>query len=133
MMSKNSIGLSYPIRLGQDGFFETNVDTISQLKSNIINIFNTKLGERRFNNGFGSEIHNLLFEQQDFDINIDVIKDTIQKDVNKFLNGVEINDINVKLSENQPNNTANKIFISIIFTYRQQQSVVDFTIRTPNI
>ena len=75
----------------------------------------------------------LLFEQQDFDINIDVIKDTIQKDVNKFLNGVEINDINVKLSENQPNNTANKIFISIIFTYRQQQSVVDFTIRTPNI
>ena len=55
-MSKNSIGLSYPIRLGQDGFFETNVDTISQLKSNIINIFNTKLGERRFNNGFGSVI-----------------------------------------------------------------------------
>jgi hypothetical protein len=48
-MSKNSIGLSYPIRLGQDGFFETNIDTISQLKSNIKNLFLTKTGERRFN------------------------------------------------------------------------------------
>ena len=41
-MSRNSIGLSYPIRLGQDGFFETNVDTISQLKSNIKTLFSTK-------------------------------------------------------------------------------------------
>ncbi len=132
-MSKNSIGLSYPIRLGQDGFFETNTDTISQLKSNIINIFQTKTGERRFNNNFGSGLHNLLFEQQDFDVNVDLIKDVVQKDMNKFLNGVVINDVNVNLSENQPNNTVNKIFISIIFTYRQQQSDVNFTINTPNI
>tara|TARA_S200002703_G_scaffold3043_2_gene4522 strand:- start:1148 stop:1546 length:399 start_codon:yes stop_codon:yes gene_type:complete len=132
-MSRNSIGLSYPIRLGQDGFFETNVDTISQLKSNIKTLFSTKIGERRFNNEFGSELHNFLFEQQDFDINSDLIKDIVQRDVNKFLNGVIVDNVNVILSENQPNNTTNKIFISIIFTYRQQQSSVDLTVTTPNI
>lgn len=132
-MSRNSIGLSYPIRLGQDGFFETNVDTISQLKSNIKTLFLTKIGERRFNNEFGSELHNFLFEQQDLDINSDLIKDIVQRDVNKFLNGVIVDNVNVILSENQPNNTTNKIFISIIFTYRQQRSSVDLTVTTPNI
>jgi len=132
-MGTNSIGLSYPIRLGQDGFFETNIDTISQLKSNIKNIFSTRIGERRFNNEFGTELYSFLFEQQDFDINNDLVKNIVQKDINKFLNGVIINDVQVNLSENQPNNSRNKIFISIIFTYRQQQSNVDLTINTTNI
>ena len=58
-MSKQSIGLSLPIQLGNDGYFATNMDTISQISSNIQNILLTTPGERRFNNGFGSGLYNL--------------------------------------------------------------------------
>ena len=60
----------------------------------------------------------------------------IQNDIDKFLNGVLINDVNVQLSENQinqTNNTSNSIFINIIFTYRQLQSDVNVEINTINL
>ena len=53
-MAKKALGLKIPFRLGQDGYFETNTDTISQVSSNIRNLLLTKPGERRFNNAFGS-------------------------------------------------------------------------------
>jgi phage baseplate assembly protein W len=135
-MTKSAIGLSYPLRMGQDGYFETNSDTISQISSNIKTILLTKIGERRFNNSFGSGIYKFLFEQRDLDISKDMLVNIIQNDIDKFLNGVLINDVNVQLSENQinqTNNTSNSIFINIIFTYRQLQSDVNVEINTINL
>ncbi len=37
-MAKKVLGLKIPFRLGQDGYFETNVDTISQVSSHIKNL-----------------------------------------------------------------------------------------------
>lgn len=113
---KKAIGLSLPIELGNDGYFATNKDTISQISTNIYNLLSTVPGERRFNNSFGSGLYNLLFQQIENDVSNDIIIDAIQRDVDKYLSGIAI--LKVELSQQQPdNNDRNSIFISITFRY----------------
>ena len=127
-----SIGLSLPIQLGNQGYFATNKDTISQIASNIQNLLLTMPGERRFNNTFGSGLYNLLFNNIGSDISKDIIIDVIQRDVDKFLNGTTI--LNVELSQVQPdNNSKNSIFISITFKYNNAVGNTEFNLETNKI
>ena len=127
-----SIGLSLPIQLGNQGYFTTNKDTISQIASNIQNLLLTMPGERRFNNTFGSGLYNLLFNNIGGDISKDIIIDVIQRDVDKFLNGTTI--LNVELSQVQPdNNSKNSIFISITFRYNNAVGNTEFNLETNKI
>jgi hypothetical protein len=127
-----SIGLSLPIQLGNQGYFATNKDTISQIASNIQNLLLTMPGERRFNNTFGSGLYNLLFNNIGGDISKDIIIDVIQRDVDKFLNGTTI--LNVELSQVQPdNNSKNSIFISITFRYNNAVGNTEFNLETNKI
>jgi phage baseplate assembly protein W len=127
-----SIGLSLPIQLGNQGYFATNKDTISQIASNIQNLLLTMPGERRFNNTFGSGLYNLLFNNIGSDISKDIIIDVIQRDVDKFLNGTTI--LNVELSQVQPdNNSKNSIFISITFRYNNSVGNTEFNLETNKI
>jgi phage baseplate assembly protein W len=113
---KKAIGLSLPIQLGNEGYFATNKDTISQIADNIQNLLLTVSGERRFNNSFGSGLYNLLFQPIESDVTNEMIVDVIQRDVDKYINGTTI--LNVELSPQQPeNNDKNSIFISITFRY----------------
>jgi len=113
---KKAIGLSLPIQLGNEGYFATNKDTISQIADNIQNLLLTIPGERRFNNSFGSGLYNLLFQPIESDVTNEMIVDVIQRDVDKYINGTTI--LNVELSPQQPeNNDRNSIFISITFRY----------------
>ena len=113
---KKAIGLSLPIQLGNEGYFATNKDTISQISDNIQNLLLTVPGERRFNNSFGSGLYNLLFQPIESDVTNEMIVDVIQRDVDKYINGTTI--LNVELSPQQPeNNGKNSIFISITFRY----------------
>ena len=129
-IAQTAIGLSLPIKLGPKGYFNTNLSTIDQVKSNIINILKTKPGERRFNNTFGSSLYSLLFEQKENEFDKSIIIDAIQRDIDKFLNGVYIN--NVYVSENNnyqiQNNNENGIFINVIFTYNGTTSDVNIDI-----
>lgn len=113
---KKAIGLSLPIQLGNEGYFATNKDTISQIADNIQNLLLTAPGERRFNNNFGSGLYNLLFQPIESDVTNEMIVDVIQRDVDKYINGTTI--LKVELSPQQPeNNDKNSIFISITFRY----------------
>lgn len=127
-----SIGLSLPIQLGNQGYFVTNKDTVSQIASNIQNLLLTIPGERRFNNGFGSGLYNLLFNNIGGDISNDIIVDVVQRDVDKFLPGTTI--LNVELSPVQPdNNSKNSIFISITFRYNNTVGNTEFNLETNKI
>ena len=127
-----SIGLSLPIKLGNQGYFDTNKDTISQIGTNIQNLLLTIPGERRFNNSFGSGLYNLLFNNIGDDISKDIIVDVIQRDVDKFLPGTTI--LSVELSEFQPdNNSKNSIFISITFKYNNTVGNTEFNLETNKI
>ncbi len=137
-MAKKALGLKLPITLGQDGYFQTNTLTADQLSSNIQNLLLTKPGERRFNNTFGSSLYGLLFQMADVEISKEVIVDSVQRDVDKFINGVIVNDVNVSLSNEQNfmgsmNNDKNKIFISVVFTYNNTTATTDVAISNPRI
>lgn len=133
-MAKKALGLKIPFKLGKDGYFETNTDTISQVSSNINNLLLTRPGERRFNNSFGSSVYKFLFEQNDLEESKSMLIDLIQKDLDKFMNGVIVTDVRVRLSNNQPvNNDYTKIFINVEFTYRDILGNTDVVITNRNI
>ena len=137
-MAKKALGLKLPITLGQDGYFQTNTLTADQLSSNIQNLLLTKPGERRFNNAFGSSLYNLLFQMVDQEVSKQIIVDSVQRDVDKFINGVIVDDVTVSLSNEQnfmgsTNNDKNKIFISVVFTYNNTTAKTDVAIPNPRI
>ena len=137
-MAKKALGLKLPITLGQDGYFQTNSLTAEQLSSNIQNLLLTKPGERRFNNSFGSSLYGLLFQMNDLEVSKEIIVDAVQRDVDKFVNGVIVNDVKVQLSNEQNftgtiNNDMNKIFISVVSTYNNTTATTDVAISNPRI
>jgi len=86
----------------------------------------TKPGERRFNNEFGSGLYNLLFQQNELEVNPSIIIDVVQRDITRFLNGVIVDDVKVQIASTQNENTdKNKIFISVVFTYNKITSTTE--------
>lgn len=133
-MAKKALGLKIPFRLGQDGYFETNTDTISQVSSNIRNLLLTKPGERRFNNAFGSSLYKVLFDQNELGEMLPMLVNLIQNDVNRFMNGIIVEDVKVRLLENDVvNNNYNKIFIKVAFSYKELKSTTEVIITNNNI
>jgi phage baseplate assembly protein W len=133
-MAKKALGLKIPFRLGQDGYFETNTDTISQVSSNIKNLLLTRPGERRFNNAFGSSLYKVLFDQNELGEMLPMLVNLIQNDVNRFMNGVIVEDVKVQLLENDVvNNDYNKIFIKVAFSYKELKSTTEVIITNNNI
>ena len=57
------IGITLPIQIGNTGYFEQSFDTLTQVKSNFINLILTRKGERVHQPEFGCGIHDYLFEQ----------------------------------------------------------------------
>jgi phage baseplate assembly protein W len=113
---KKAIGLQLPIGLGSQGYFATNTTTISQISSNINNLLLTRPGERRFNNEFGSSLYNLLFDNIGFELTKEILVDTVQRDLDKFIGGITVTNVELK-SEETLGNDKNTIFISVTFTY----------------
>ena len=133
-MAKKALGLKIPFRLGQDGYFETNTDTISQVSINIRNLLLTKPGERRFNNAFGSSLYKVLFDQNELGEMLPMLVNLIQNDVNRFMNGIIVEDVKVQLLENDVvNNDYNKIFIKVAFSYKELKSTTEVIITNNNI
>jgi phage baseplate assembly protein W len=57
------IGITLPLQIGNTGYFEQSFDTLTQIKSNFINLILTRRGERVHQPEFGCKIHDYLFEQ----------------------------------------------------------------------
>jgi hypothetical protein len=55
-----AIGITLPLQLGNTGYFEQSFDTLTQVKSNFINLILTRKGERVHQPEFGCCIHNYL-------------------------------------------------------------------------
>ena len=57
-----AIGLSLPLRKGNNGYFECNYETRKQIQDNIKNLLLTQKGERIGNVDFGCNLKKVLFE-----------------------------------------------------------------------
>lgn len=125
----NPIGLTLPLKSGINGYFEQSYDTLTQIKANITNFFNTRPGERRFNPQFGTKLYNYLFDQniEGFD---DILKNVIKDDMNYWFPNVIVNTVFLDITTAQKNkNTDNYIInIKIQFTVNNQTDVLGLTV-----
>jgi phage baseplate assembly protein W len=125
----NPIGLTLPLKSGINGYFEQSYDTLTQIKANITNFFNTRPGERRFNPQFGTKLYNYLFDQniEGFD---DILKNVIKDDMNYWFPNVIVNTVFLDITTDQKNkNTDNYIInIKIQFTVNNQTDVLGLTV-----
>ena len=111
------IGLSLPIQDGNSGFFAQTFDTLSQVKTNIMNLLNTRQGERRFQPTFGTRLWNLVFEQ-----NTDTLKEQaiqiVTEDIAMWIPNVTVVDVTANLltpEQNQANADIYMLNIAVTF------------------
>jgi len=125
----NPIGLTLPLKSGINGYFEQSYDTLTQIKANITNFFNTRPGERRFNPQFGTKLYNYLFDQniEGFD---EILKNVIKDDMNYWFPNVIVNTVFLDITTAQKNkNTDNYIInLKIQFTVNNQTDVLGLTV-----
>lgn len=93
------IGVVLPIRNGSSGYFEQSYDSLSQTKSNILNLLNTRPGERRMQPTFGSRLWSLLFEQNSENLTT-IANNIVKEDISTWISNVTVTDISSKLFKN---------------------------------
>ena len=90
------IGITLPIQDGNSGFFQQSFDTLTQVKNNIINLLNTRPGERRMQPTFGSRLWTLTFQQ-----NVETLKDQavqiVSEDIANWIPNVTVTDVTANL------------------------------------
>jgi phage baseplate assembly protein W len=121
-------GITLPIKRGNTGYFEQAFTSFEQTKANLKNLLLTKRGERVMQPEFGTGLETLLFEPMDglFESNL---RDTITQTVNYWLPYVNIEDIEIQMTdEMKDNHTA---YMKVEFTVGNQIELqeITFTVR----
>ena len=124
------IGISIPITKGSMGYFAQTFDTVSAVKSNIINLLNTNLGERRFQPLFGSGLKNALFEQNLSD-STNVLQQIITSDIQNWIPNVSVSTVDINVSPNESGGYV--IYISVRFTVNNIMDSVDLILQQNSI
>jgi len=107
-LNKNvKIGVAFP--LDETNMFNGTENVKDQIKSNLINLLLTYPGERVNLPLYGVGVKSLLFEQN---INLDVLKSQTQKQINRYIPNVLIDNIQAGTSEN-----GHTIFLSLTYSY----------------
>jgi len=106
------LGIGINTTSNSNGIFSTNFTTLSQAKSNLINLILTKKGERLMQPDFGCDIWKVLFEPID---NIEVsIENSIINAVSIWLPYLNINEIIFDYDENDID--TNRVALDIKFS-----------------
>ena len=125
---KTPIGLTLPLRDGDNGYFEQSYDTFTQTRMNLINLLRTKTGERRMQPTFGSRLWTVVFEPNEDMINAK-IENIIREDVAQWVSGVTIQNISIQVPQIDATNNWKDIYsllitVSFIVNSVQQQGTV---------
>lgn len=91
---KKPIGLTLPIRGGNNGYFEQTYDSFTQKRMNVINLLRTRIGERRMQPLFGTRLWSVLLEPNT-EILPDVITNLITEDITRWIDGISIKKVMV--------------------------------------
>lgn len=121
------IGLTLPLVRGKYGYFEQSYDTMSQIKSNILNLLRTNGGERRMLPTFSSGLKDIVFDVNNDDLS-ENIKHIISEKIAYWIPGVTVDDVIISLSETEKNEFKDscKVYLKIKFSVNKQQDFVDF-------
>ena len=91
---KVPLGITVPIRKTTAGYFDQSFDSLTQIRSNIINLLNTRPGERRMQPTFGTRLWTLAFDQNTAMLP-DIARKTIVEDINIWIPGVTVVNVDV--------------------------------------
>jgi len=117
LIKNTPIGITFPIRDGQSGYFEQSTDSFTAYRMNIINLLRTRQGERRMNPTFGSRLWSIVFEPND-DFIAQKVENVIREDITQWIPGITVKSVDVKyLNNSQSTNLRDiyKLYIVVSF------------------
>ena len=112
-----SLGLKLPMTF-DNGYDASTKTTLEAVKQNVLNLCSTELGERVMQPNLGVSIKKYLFEPFSEDLIIQV-QDTMVESINFWLPFVQLNDIRVKMSDDNSDVGRSTIEISVDFSLKQ--------------
>ena len=118
------IGVKLPIQNGQQGYFDSSLTTIDQVKTNIKNLLLTIKGERLMHPDFGTEINALLFEQDDGTL-IDRMEASIIAAIEKWLPYLSIKKIEINNQSDAMNLHKQVYSIKVEFVLKQDPTIFE--------
>ena len=112
-----SLGLKLPMTF-DNGFDSLTRTTLEAVKQNVLNLCSTELGERVMQPNLGVSIKKYLFEPFSEDLVVQV-QDTIVESMNFWLPFVQLNNIRVKMSDNDSDVGRSTMEILVDFSLKQ--------------
>jgi phage baseplate assembly protein W len=118
-MAQQYIGMTLPIRRGNNGMFQQSLSAYEQARSNFKNLILTKKGERIHQPELGCDIWKLLFEPMTDDIT-EQVRLSIVEAVDRWLPYLEVQNMEVQSSPD-----TNRIDIKCTYRFRNNPNVGD--------
>lgn len=118
-MANTTLGLTLPIKLGNNGYFSTTSDILTQIKANLKNLLLTQKGERLMQPDFGCDIYKVIFQPMT-DNGLGDVHASIEMAVTTWMPFLTINDVIIDRDEDN-----NKINVQISFSVATTQGMTD--------
>ena len=120
------IGIDLPFRKsnGVEGYFASTSTTIESVKNNIRNLINTNQGERLMQPQLGMNLRKYLFEQFSDEVVYSIQNDIVDT-FKKWLPFVEIQDLQVNMSNSNDSIGKNTMNITILFNITQDPNTLE--------
>ena len=120
------IGIDLPFRKsnGVEGYFASTSTTIESVKNNIRNIINTNQGERIMQPQLGINLRKYLFEQFSDEVVFSIQNDIVDT-FKRWLPFVEIQDLQVNMSNRDDSIGKNTMNVTILFNITQDPNTLE--------
>ena len=118
-----SIGLTLPLIL-DNGEVASTKTTLEAIKQNVLNLLNTELGERVMQPNLGIMLKRFLFEPFSDEV-VNNIGNTIIEAMDYWMPFVQINDIRVKMSDNEAGDFRSTLEVSVDFSLKKDNNAAD--------
>lgn len=122
-----AIGITLPLQIGNSGYFQQSYDSLTQIKSNFINLILTRKGERVHQPEFGCDIHKYIFEQLTPE-NIDGARSSVIDAVNRWMPFLEL--VNFELSSSSDEIDLNRLKLYVGYRLKRNLNIRDAIILT---
>jgi phage baseplate assembly protein W len=122
-----AIGVTLPFKLGNTGYFQQSYDTLTQVKSNFINLILTRRGERVHQPEFGCGIHEYLFEQLTPE-NVEGARLSVVDAVQKWMPFLELIKFELNAGPDDLNNNRLRLYVG--YRLRKNPNITDSIVLT---
>jgi phage baseplate assembly protein W len=122
-----ALGLTLPLQIGNMGYFQQGFDTLTQIKSNFINLILTRKGERVHQPEFGCDIHAYLFEQMTPE-NIELARQSVLDAIEKWMPFLQLLTFELNASDTDIDN--NRLQLYVGYSLRINPNIQDLIVLT---